>query len=152
MEDYTKYNAQNVLNKAEELLNNLYYGSYRIDNVYEDLSIFDWWVDRLTKTHLKQMISFLKFAIKNGFRGYVCFKVGAEGCSSGMWASKEASTDGSSPDGDCLYRSFSPSYTYYSVEKDGIWYPDGNEYNSIKNQNQMQKLLVELYGGKYEKE
>ena len=82
-----KYNAKTVLNKLEAMIER---GCSReIRQVYDDLSIFDWWPERLTITHMKQMRTFLREAIKLGYDGYVCFKVGASGCANGMWAHKE---------------------------------------------------------------
>lgn len=90
--------------------------------VCDELSIFDWWVDDLSLSRLKQMKSFLELAGKYGYNGYVCFKVGATGCANGMWAHKQESTDGYSPDGECLYRSFTPAYVSYDAElADGKW-------------------------------
>lgn len=79
---------------------------YRIREVYGNFGIFDWWNEYLSVTQLKQMKSFLEKAISLGFTGYVCFKVGASGCSNGMWAHKAESTTGYSPDGTCLYHKF----------------------------------------------
>lgn len=90
-----------------------------IDRVYDELSIFDWWKNTLSLTDLKNMYRFLNIAHKLGYNGYVCFKVGCSGCSNGMWASKETSTDGYSPDGDFIYRSFTPDYISWDAEVDG---------------------------------
>ena len=92
------------------------------------------------------MQSFLKNAIRLGFTGYVCFKVGASGCANGMWAHKESSTNGFSPDGDVLYRSFTPDYTYWSAEIDGKWIPDTDdeEYDSCKTVKELEKLIKEV--------
>lgn len=89
---------------------------WRIAEVYNDLGIFDWWNEYLSVSQLRQMRDFLKAAIKRGFTGYVCFKVGATGCANGMWAYTKESTAGYSPDG-CfvLYHSFTPEYSYWSV-------------------------------------
>ena len=77
-----KYNANKVLEKLEAMIER---GCSReIRQVYDDLSIFDWWPERLTITHMKQMRTFLREAIKLGYDGYVCFKVGASGCANGM--------------------------------------------------------------------
>ena len=91
MNDYTRHNAEQVLEKIDYYIERG--GSYPMTFVYDDLSIFDWWPSRLTQTHLKQMRAFVKEAIKLGFKGYVCFKVGASGCANGMWAYKELSKD-----------------------------------------------------------
>lgn len=97
---------------------------FRIDSVYEELSIFDWWNDTLSMSQLKQMKKFVETAISLGFTGYVCFKVGAKGCSHGMWAHKNESTDGYSPDGDTLFHSFRSGDNYYDMELDGVWMHD----------------------------
>ena len=118
---YSDYNAEPVLKRLEQMIERGC--SRQIRDVYDDLSIFDWWPERLTVSHMKQMRTFLKEAIKLGYTGYVCFKVGASGCANGMWACVNPTTTGCSPDGDTLYRSFTPDYTYYSFQKDGKWYP-----------------------------
>ena len=93
--------------------------------VCDELSIFDWWVDDLSLSRLKEMRSFLVLAGKYGYNGYVCFKVGATGCANGMWAHKQESADGYSPDGECLYRSFTPAYVTYDAKlADGKWISD----------------------------
>ena len=139
-----KYNAEVVLNNLENMIER---GCSRnIRDVYDDLSIFDWWPERLTQTHLKQMRTFLREAIKLGYTGYVCFKVGASGCANGMWAYKAEGRvkDGYvySPDGDALYRSFTPDYTYYSFNKNGKWLPADNEYDSLKTIKQLEEALA----------
>ena len=143
MKDYSSKNAANVLKEVEELIQ--IGGSYDFYSVCDRLSIFDWWPKRLTQSHLKQMRTFIRAAIKLGYDGYVCFKVGATGCANGMWAAKEPSTDGYSPDCDTLYRSFTPEYTYYSVEKDGKWYPakevNGMEYDSCTTIKSIENLI-----------
>lgn len=95
--------------------------------VCEELSIFDWWNETLSMNQLKKMQEFLDKAIKLGFTGYVCFKVGAAGCANGMWAHKEESTDGYSPnEGGCLFRGFrSDTYNEWDAElEDGTWLHD----------------------------
>ena len=140
--DYKEYNAQPVLERLEAMIER---GCSReIRQVYDDLSIFDWWPERLTVSHMKQMRTFLKEAIKLGYDGYVCFKVGASGCANGMWAAKEPTTDGYSPKCDTLYRSFTPDYTYYAVSKDGKWLPGEADYNSIKTIKQLETFLASL--------
>ena len=140
-----KYNAEKVLERLEAMIER---GCSReIRQVYDDLSIFDWWPERLTITHMKQMRTFLKEAIKLGYDGYVCFKVGASGCANGMWAAKEPTTDGYSPKCDTLYRSFTPDYTYYAVSKDGKWFPEGDTrgtYDSLKTTKQLETFLASL--------
>ena len=64
-----------------------------ISDVYEKLSIFDWWNETLSVSQLKQMKKFLETVILLGFDGYACFKVGAKYCSHGMWAYREKSTE-----------------------------------------------------------
>lgn len=97
----------------------------RISVVYGNLSIFDWWNDYLSLTQLKQMRDFLKTAGEMGYNGYVCFKVGAKGCSHGMWAFKEESTTGYSPDGECLHHSFRSGDNYWNVLlPSGLWLSD----------------------------
>lgn len=127
MGKYENKNATAVLENVEKMLEDMetrYVTSYRIRDVYEELSIFDWWPERLTATKLKDMRKFLRTAIKRGYTGYVCFKVGATGCANGMWAHKEESEDGFSPDGEFLYKSFTPEYNYWSVKAaDGEIYP-----------------------------
>ena len=115
---------------------------YPMRDVYKRLSIFDWWVNTLGITHLKQMRSFLREAIKLGFTGYVCFKVGASGCANGMWASTVESTDGYSPnDGETLYRSFTPDYTYWQFTRNGEWMPNDSEYDSLKTIPSLEKAF-----------
>lgn len=97
---------------------------FNIGAVCDELSIFDWWNDSLSMSQLKAMRSFLKTAIKLGFAGYVCFKVGAAGCSHGMWAHKNESTDGYSPDGDVLFHSFRSGDNYWDMSIDGEWLHD----------------------------
>ena len=114
------------------------YGRYarlRIDNVYNELSIFDWWNDYLSLSQLKQMKQFLKVANELGYNGYVCFKVGASGCSHGMWAHKENSTDGYSPDGECLFHSFRSGDNYYDCKlPNGKWMGDTGKWEFTLNE------------------
>ena len=118
--DRTKYSRWS--NKRK-----LYTKVFRTYEVCEELSIFDWWGDTLSRSQLKEMESFLKEAIKLGYDGYVCFKVGATGCANGMWAHKELSKTGYSPDGECIYKSFTPDYNYWSVSDGNDWYPNGDD-------------------------
>lgn len=97
---------------------------FRISKVCEELSIFDWWNETLSMSQLKQMRHFVETAIKLGFTGYVCFKVGAAGCSHGMWAYKNESTTGYSPDGDVLFHSFRSGDNYYDAKINGQWMHD----------------------------
>lgn len=136
------YNAQPVLERLEKMIKEG--RSRRIRDVYDELSIFDWWVETLSVSRMKQMRTFLKEAIKLGYTGYVCFKVGAKYCANGMWAFKEESTDGYSPKGDAIYRSFSPEYTYWAVKVNDKWFPEENEYNCIKTSEGLENLMGEM--------
>ena len=112
--DGEAYNAENRRNRR-----------WRIYSVCNELSIFDWWNEYLSVSQLKQMRKFLETAIKMGYTGYVCFKVGAAGCSNGMWAHKQESEDGYSPDGERLYHSFVSGANDWDVKlADGTWLHD----------------------------
>ena len=148
MKDYTKYNAREVLENVEVLIG--FGKSYDMKDVYEMLSIFDWWVDKLSQTKLKDMRKFLKEAIKLGYRGYVCFKVGAEGCANGMWAYKVPTTDGFSPEGDFIYKSFTPSYNYWDILYDvgearhkKLSETVGKEYDGLKTIRDLENAIYE---------
>ena len=93
---------------------------YKIMQVCEELSIFDWWNETLSMSQLKQMQKFLETAIKMGYTGYVCFKVGAAGCANGMWAYNQESDNGHSPAGcGCLFRGFrSDTYNEWNARLD----------------------------------
>lgn len=164
MGEYSKYNAQNVLenvNKCIAELENIgddwngkrikrvgrhvsgsYYNrqskdiyAFRIDEVYKELSIFDWWKETLSLKQLKQMQKFLKEAIDLGFKGYVCFNVGMSGCSHGMWAHKKESENGYSPDDEeILFHSFRNGDNYWSVCHKGVWddYSDSRTLKEVK--------------------
>ena len=142
MNEYESKNAAAVLEVVEGYMAELeeYKETYhrsrrlRINDVYDELSIFDWWNEYLSMTQLKDMRKFLKEAIKLGYTGYVCFKVGATYCSNGMWAHTEPSTDGHSPDGcPCLYKSFTPDYNYWTVsDEEGYFDVDEHEYKTIR--------------------
>ena len=95
--------------------------AFKIGAVYDELSIFDWWNETLSMSQLKQMKKFIEQAIELGFTGYVCFKVGAAGCSHGMWAHMEESTNGYSPDGDVLFHSFRSGDNYWNMLLNGEW-------------------------------
>lgn len=142
--NYCKYNAQNVLNALEHHIERGFSRDMR--DVYDELSIFDWWTERLSVSQMKQMRTFLKNAIRLGYKGYVCFKVGASGCANGMWAHTEPTTTGYSPDCDYLYRSFSPDYTYWVASIDDKTYPASTDelYNSCKTVKQLEQLLKEI--------
>lgn len=123
--------------------------SLYIRDVCDELSIFDWWKDNLSLGNLLDMRKFLREAIKLGYTGYVCFKVGVNGCANGMWASKEESIDGYSPDGPTLYKSFTPGYEYWSINPDGKGFlPDRDEYDKLKNIKMLEQYMKE--NGLYE--
>ena len=93
-----------------------------IRKVCDDLSIFDWWNEYLSKSQLVAMRTFLKTAERLGFNGYVCFKPGVTYCANGMWAYKEESKDGYSPDGECIYHSFLHGLNEWDYcNADGDW-------------------------------
>lgn len=161
--DYKAYNAQSVLYEVERYIrilemkhNNHYRWSrkykLKIWDCCDDLSIFDWWVDDLSISRLKEMRIFLKEAIKLGYTGYVCFKVGISGCANGMWAHKLPSTNGYSPNNcDFLYRSFTTDYTYWDItyageewEKDTLSYKVGKNYDELKTIRDLEKALKEV--------
>lgn len=162
MADYSKHNAQAVLAKVNEYIARLeekkkvyeeayhwgkrrYY--YCMREVYRDLSIFDWWTDRLSLSRLKEMRQFLTEAIDLGFTGYVCFKVGVSGCANGMWAHKKESENGYSPENDdFLYRSFTTDYTYWDIlYKEDIRLSElaGLPYDGFKSVRALKKYLRE---------
>lgn len=118
--------------------------SFFINNVYDELSIFDWWNDVLSMSQLKDMRKFVRTAIELGYDGYVCFKVGATGCANGMWAHKRESTDGYSPDGKALYKSFTPAYNYWSFcDETESWFPlDREKYDEIKTIKQLKEAIA----------
>ena len=98
---------------------------WRIYSVCNELSIFDWWNEYLSVSQLKEMRRFLETAITMGYTGYVCFKVGAKYCANGMWAHKQESEDGYSPDGECLYHSFVSGANDWDIKlADGTWLHD----------------------------
>lgn len=165
--DYKRLNAQPVLLAVEKWIRILearyrYYAGSKwcqrhyccvpMREVYRELSIFDWWVDELTLSRLKEMRTFLREAIKLGFTGYVCFKVGASGCANGMWANKLPTANGYSPDGcDFLYRSFTPDYTYWDITYAGREYRDdrlsyrtGRKFDAFKTARDLEKALREV--------
>ena len=129
--DKQRNTAAEVLKRVEEYLDKPQ-RRFLISSVCNDLSIFDWWPEYLSKSKLREMRQFLREAIKLGYTGYVCFKVGATGCSNGMWAHTELETDeGYSPKGcPCLFRSFTPAYRYWDItDKNGNW-DFGGKYES----------------------
>lgn len=116
-----------------------------IDRVYKELSIFDWWNNYLSISQLEDMKAFLNTAIKLGYDGYVCFKVGAKYCANGMWAHKDVSTDGYSPDGDFIYRSFTPEYVEWDAEVNGELI---SKIHNMENKLTLQNLKKYLKEGK----
>ena len=128
-QDYARLNAENVLkivNGYIRILENRNANrerweprpTLRIREVCDRLSIFDWWNDKLSISQLKDMKKFLETSIELGYTGYVCFKVGATGCSHGMWSYRTETTDGYSPDGAFLFKSFTPSKNYWNMMDD----------------------------------
>ena len=160
--EFKKKNAQAVLYEVERYIRILeakhkthwkWSRNYKLKmwDCCNDLSIFDWWVDDLSISRLKEMRTFLREAIKLGYTGYVCFKVGVTGCANGMWAHKEPTTTGYSPDCDFLYRSFTPAYTYWDITyegeeygKDRLTYKVGKEYDAFKTAKDLEKALKEV--------
>lgn len=166
--EYKKYNAQAVLLAVEKWIHIVemrernywskwsyrHYGRIKMRECCNDLSIFDWWTDYITIGKLKDMRTFLREAIKLGYTGYVCFKVGASGCANGMWAHKEPTVDGYSPKGRFLYRSFTPDYTYWDVcdyskgygKGDAFKLSDavGKDYDDLKTIKDLENALAEL--------
>lgn len=130
--------------KAQEILNNVndyiktsetikatrgYSKKWDIRNHCDRLGIFDWWNDTLSVSQLKQMKKFLETAIELGYTGYVCFQVGASGCSHGMWAHELDSDTGYSPnEGGCLYHSFRNGDNYYDLKINGQWLGNDEKY------------------------
>lgn len=142
---YTDKNAAVVLEYVEDMIARygIDYKTIYIDDVYDTLSIFDWWKDTLSLSNLKDMRKFLREAVKLGYTGYVCFKVGSTGCSNGMWAYKAESTTGHSPDGEALYKSFTPAYNYWAFsDSDNNWFPAGDaDYDSLKTIKDLETAL-----------
>jgi hypothetical protein len=78
-----------------------------------------------------------------GFRGYVCFKVGASYCANGMWCHKDVSTDGYSPDGDFIYRSFTPDYTEWdAMINDVLIMSNSGEKLTLRNLKKKLKSMM----------
>lgn len=147
MGNFAQYNAAEVLKEVERFIEK--FEAERktktpIALIYSHLSIFDWFKDNLTIANLKDMRKFLKEAIKLGFTGYVCFKVGASGCANGMWAHKEESTTGYSPDGDFLYKSFSPDCNYWRLHINDVSYPDRDNYDTVTTIKGLESLMSEV--------
>lgn len=136
-----QYNtAAQVLERVEERIawfEDNPYRRLRILDCYNEFSIFDWWPEYLSKSKLQEMRQFLREAIKLGYEGYVCFKVGATGCANGMWAHTELETDEGYSPNNCpiLFRSFTPAYRYWDVtDKDGNWNWEG-KYESEEDRS-----------------
>lgn len=158
--DKQRNTAAEVLKRVEKYLDNPL-RRFPIDSVCNDLSIFDWWPEYLTKSKLQEMRQFLKEAIKLGYTGYVCFKVGATGCANGMWAHTELETDEGYSPNHCptLYRSFTPAYRYWDVtDKDGNWdwegkYKDDEDrrqnYDKIKTIKELEAFIEDNLGTCY---
>lgn len=148
MKDYSKYNAKEVLKVVEEKIKEVEAKNYnkylRISEVCNELSIFDWWNNKLSLTKLKDMRKFLKEAIKLGYIGYVCFKVGATGCANGMWAHTTETTDGYSPESDFLYKSFTPEYNYWQISKNNVAYPNGETFDSLTTIKELESYIETL--------
>lgn len=123
MGKYSKHNRFEVANQVaialrlDETYKEKYhcYPKRSISEVCDMFSIFDWWTSQLSHSQIKQMEKFLKVACDLGYNGYVCFKVGVAGCAHGMWAYKEESTDGFSPDCEFLYHSFRNGDNYWDI-------------------------------------
>lgn len=90
----------NNVNDALEFLEDSEYSGLDIRSTYEQLSIFDWWKDSLSRQNLRDMKSFLELALELGLTGYCCFKVGMKGYTNGMWACEYERTD------DCTLTAF----------------------------------------------
>lgn len=148
MKDYSKYNAEEVLKEVEKKIKEVEAKNYnkylRITEVCNELSIFDWWNNKLSLTKLKDMRKFLKEAIKLGYTGYVCFKVGATGCANGMWAHTVETKDGYSPESDFLYKSFTPEYNYWQISKNGKAYPNGETFDSLTTIKELESYIKTL--------
>lgn len=153
VQTYEKYNAKQVLLVVEKYIEQLEKEENPINrklyirDVCNELNIFDWWKDCLTISNLKDMKRFLKQSIKLGFKGYVFFKVGIKGCTNGMWAHKEESETGYSPDGPCLYKTFVDGSDYYLISLDGENYLRGKDNDtSIDTISEVKKIIEENEG------
>ena len=152
---YEMYNAQPVLDNVNKYIDILTEKknyqknpTVRTRDVCDELSIFDWWVDVLSITRLLDMKKFLEEAIKLGFTGYVCFKVGATGCANGMWAHTAPTTNGYSPNGrDYIYKSFTPAYNYWDIcyaDNTTLAKKTGRCYDEITSVRTLEKALKEV--------
>lgn len=137
-------NAAEVLKNVEAMLADERTKSWDLDKVYNKLGIFDWFTSTLSRTRLKQMRDFLTASISLGYTGHVDFKVGAAWCAHGMWAYKQESETGYSPDGACLYHSFRPGDNFWAIcWEDGSWLRDecGNHLH-LHGAREVMKALV----------
>ena len=115
--------------------------------VCHELSIFDWFPEKLSISRLKDMRKFLLEAKKLGFNGYCCFKVGEEGTASGKWAYSKESVDGYSPkDCACLFESFyAVGKNYWQISKDcKTFYPNGDNFNSITKIKDLEQMWMDV--------
>lgn len=148
-----KHNAKQVLIEVEKYIEQLEKEEnpnnrkLYIDDVCDELSIFDWWKDWLTISNLKDMKRFLKQSIKLGFKGYVFFKVGIKGCTNGMWAQKKESITGLSPDGPYLYKTFVDGSDYWLISLDGENYLRGKDNDISIDTIKEVKQIIEENGG-----
>lgn len=146
MKDYSNKNVANVLKNIEDYISKYERGDIKrlkIDDCYDKLSIFDWWVETLSLTRLKQMRAFLKEALKLGINGYCCFKVGVAGCANGMWAHSKESENGYSPD-DCttLYRSFTTNYTCWDISDEHGDFDSSKPFDLLKTVRDLENYIV----------
>lgn len=144
-------NAQQVLDNLNALIAEVenmdkYSRRYRLATrqLCNELSIFDWWTERMSLSQLKAMRTFLNQAVKMGFTGYVCFKVGAKYCASGMWAYRAESEDGFSPAGDFLYRSFYSAGNYWDAQIDGEFVTESTDsrWDEFRTAAQLKKAMA----------
>lgn len=155
-------NARDVLDKIEKYLAAIGAGDEKsfdlrgagFDHerrVCDELSVFDWWgSDRIGKTKLKAMRSFIKLALKLGYEGYVCFKIGATGCANGMWAHRAESYNDYAPKGAYLYRSFTPDYVCYSFySEDDAAFPPRERWGTIKTVEELEVYHNAIVGHKW---
>ena len=129
-------NVEKLLEEAQEYKDRWNLAKkYSLREVCTNLSVFDYFPEELSVSGLKQMRMFLKNAAKLGYNGYACFKVGATGTANGMWAHKKESETGYSPDGACLYHSFTPEANYWDCQ-----FPDGRWLSSMYEDRYMFSL------------
>lgn len=114
------------------------YKRFKIRDVCDKLSIFDWWDEYLSYTQLLSMHEFLETAIKYGYTGYVCFKVGMKGCAHGMWAHKAENDTDSAPDGEFLFHSFRNGDNYWVID-----FGDGTQSRDL-NKRDLKKILANV--------